>query len=281
MKPVLLLLASLALGAAEYAPAPSEQPKLYTWTTTQSARWRSAGEELRYDTAITWDLALRCTAVDGPRLTLNATFLQVSARHRGPGTDLLVDSASGAGKDDPLLGHLHALHGATLVLSVERATGRVTGVTGGDAVIAAINRRAPAPIAGDPPPLDAQARAAYGPEALAAQWSRILALPRQGPVDASEALPAPFTSGRMVRAWNELAWTVAQPEGAPPAFELARDPSPVRGTVQKLTGAGATVLAADGLPARITGKLAFTLVIEAMTQPVESEHEVAWTLEAK
>jgi len=276
--PLLMLLAAV-LAAVEYAPKP-DQLALYEWTTKQTARWTSAGDDLRYETGIVWSLALRCAAVDGPRMTLAATFIKVIATHTGPGTDIRVDSSTGAGTDDPLLGHLLALVGHTLTLTVDRATGRVSAVTGADEVIAAINQRAPAAVPGDPPPLDAQARAAYGPEAQTRLWSQILALPAAG-VEAP--LPAPFTAGAMTRTWNDLAWTVALPggpEAKAPAFELAKDPAPVRGTVTKLSGAG-TLALANGLPGKAEGKLSFTLAIEAMTQPVATENEISWKFEAK
>jgi hypothetical protein len=276
VKCLLLMLLALGLDAAEYAPKP-DTLRLYAWTTTQSAQWKSAGDELRYDTAITWDLALRCAAVDGPRMTLKATFIKVHATHSGPGTDITVDSATGAGVDDPLLGHLLALVGTTLVMDVERSTGAVASVQGGEAVIAAINRRAPPAVVGDPPPLAAQAAAAYGPDALARLWSQVLALPHAEP---TVALPAPFTAGTMTRTWQDQAWSVALPQGSAPTFELSKDPQPVVGTLGKLSGAGAITLEA-GLPDTVTGKLAFTLAITALTQPVETVNEISWSLERR
>lgn len=274
MRLLALLVLAVALAAVEYAPQ-QDAVRLYKWTTTQTAQWKSAGDDLRYDSEITWQMALRCAALDGPRMTLNATFVSVHATHRGPGTDITVDSASGAGSDDPLLGHLVALVGATLSMDVERATGHVVAVRGGEAVIAAINRRAPPAVVGDPPPLDAQAQAAYGAEALARLWSQILALP--GP-DAAVALPAPFTAGTMQRAWKDSVWTVSLPAGPAPAFELSKDPQPVRGTVRRLSGGGSIELDA-GLPAKAAGKLEFTLAIEAQTQPVETVNVLSWTLD--
>ncbi len=275
-RPLVLCLLAMALAAVEYAPK-VDQLALYTWTTTQSAQWKSAGDDLRYDTRIVWDLALRCAAVDGPRMTLAATFIKVAAQHRGPGTDISVDSASGAGADDALLGHLLVLVGRTLTLEVERATGRVTSVGGADEVIAEVNRRSPPAVPGDPPPLDAQARAAYGPEALARLWSQILVLPGG---EAQVALPAPFTAGTVTRTWSDLAWTMRQPAGAAPAFELGKDPSPVHGTVSQLSGSGSLALAA-GLPGKASGSLSFTLAIDVMTQPVQTLNTVAWTLERR
>ncbi len=273
---ILLCLLGLALGAVEYDPKP-DQLVILGWKTTQKAEWKSAGDDLRYDTAIAWDLAMRCVRTEGPRMLLAATFIKVVATHKGPGTQIRVDSASGEGADDPLLGHLLVLVGKVLTLDVERATGRVVAVAGAEEVLAAINLRAPATIPGDPPPLEAQAKAAYGPEALARLWSQVLALPGG---ETQIALPAPFTSGTMTRTWRDLAWTVALPEGGRPVFELAKDPSPVRGTVAKLEGAGSIALSA-GLPAKAAGRLAFTLDIQAMTQPVTTINEIAWILEAK
>lgn len=274
MRIVAVLLAACVLAAAEYDPQP-DALRLYTWRTAQVAQWKSAGDALRYDSEIIWDMALRCAAVDGPRATLNATFVQVRASHRGPGTAITVDSATGAGADDPLLGHLLALVGETLSLDVERATGRVVAARGGEAIISAINKRAPPAVAGDPPPLDAQARAAFGAEAIARQWSQILALPA---APAEVPLPAPFTGGSMRREWKDLAWTVAAPEA--PAFELSKEPQPVRGTVRTLSGAGRIELA-GGLPVLAEGRLEFTLAIDALTQPVETANVVIWSLAEK
>jgi hypothetical protein len=275
MSRLVVLCLACALGALEYAPT-VDQLRLYRWTTTQSTQWTSAGDTLRYETEIVWDLALRCAASEGQTLTLNATFVQVRATHRGPGTAITVDSTTGAGGDDPLLGHLLVLAGKTLVLTVDRTTGAVSAVGGAEAVIAAINQRAPAAVPGDPPPLDAQAKAAYGPEALARQWSQILALP--GP-SGVVPLPAPFTGGTMTRSWTGEAWTAAIDAKAPPAFELAKDPAPVRGSISALSGGGSVALDA-GLPAKLSGKLEFTLAIDALTQPVETKNAVSWVLTA-
>mgnify|MGYP000125222443 CR=1 FL=1 len=273
---LLLSLLAVAIGALEYTPK-ADQLVLYRWTTTQTAQWKSAGDDLRYDTRIVWDLALRCAAVNGAQMTVKATFVQVSATHRGPGTDIRVDSPSGAGAGDPLLGHLLLLAGRTLTLEVERTTGRVLTVAGADELIAAINAKVPAAVPGDPPPLDAQARAVYGPEALARLWSQVLALPGSA---TAVPLPAPFTSGSMTRTWQDLSWTVKLPDGPAPTFELAKLPAAVRGSVTGLSGSGALALAA-GLPAKSSGKLAFQLVIDAMTQPVTTSNEVTWELDAQ
>lgn len=273
---VLLCLLCLALCSVEYEPKP-DQIAIYAWTTTQSAQWKSAGDDVRYDTVIDWDLAMRCVKTEGPRMTLAVTFIKVVATHRGPGTAIRVDSASGEGADDRLLGHHVALVGKVLTFEVERATGRVVAVAGAEEILAAISRRAPAAMPGDPPPLEAQAKAVYGPEALAQQWSQVLALPGG---ETQIALPAPFTSGTMTRTWKDLVWTVALPEGKLPAFELAKDPAPVRGVVSKLSGTGFVSLS-GGLPAKAAGKLTFTLDINAMTQPVLTVNEISWSLNAR
>ena len=163
MRPLLALLllaaAAATAAAAEYAPQVN-QLRLYRWTTTQTVRWSSAGDDLRFTSEIIWKLALRCAAVEGGRMRLNATFITVTAKHSGPGVEASLDSTSGSGSDDPLLGHLITLVGRTLELDVDRSTGVVAAVRGGDEVIAAINQRAPPAVPGDPPPLDAGARAA-------------------------------------------------------------------------------------------------------------------------
>jgi hypothetical protein len=275
MSRLFLLFLATALTALEYAPT-VDQLRLYRWTTTLSTQWASAGDTLRYDTEIVWDLALRCAASEGQNLTLNLTYVQVRATVRGPGTAITVDSTTGAGGDDPVLGHLLALAGKTLVLTVDRSSGAVSAVGGAEALIAAINQRAPAAVPGDPAPLDAQGRAIYGPEALALQWSQNLALPGQSGV---VPLPAPFTGGTMTRSWNGDAWTAAIDATAPPTLELSKDPAPVRGAITALSGGGSVVLQ-GGMPAQISGKLEITLAMDVLTQPVETKNAVSWSLTA-
>lgn len=277
---LLAVLLATAVVAAEYAPS-AGQIQLYKWHVGQTAEWSSAGDHLKFETAIDWSLALDCVAVDGPRMRLAVTFLDVHATHRGPGVDIVVDSKSGAGTDDPLLGHLIALAGKTLAMEVERATGMVTTVTGGDAIIAAINQRSPSLVPGDPPPLDAAAHAAYGPDALARLWTQVLALPGQTPAQRV-ALPPPFTAGATIeRTWTGLAWKAAVPADAkPPAFELSRDPTPVTGEVRQLTGSG-TVELLKGLPGHNAATMGFTLAMQALTQPVLSVHTLQWQLDAQ
>lgn len=272
---LVLAAAGLLIAADEYDPKP-DQLRFYRWTTTQDAEWTSAGDKLHYRSEIVWRLGLRCASVEGARMRLKATFVTVTASHQGPGIDVRLDSATGAGSDDPLLGHLMALVGATLDIDADRRTGAVATVGGGEAIIAAINQRAPATVPGDPPPLDAGARAAYGPEALARLWSQILALPGSG---TEVALPAPFAPGStMLRTWTGQAWTAALPTGAaPPAFELARDPTPVRGTVRELSGTGGVALS-GGLTGRATGSLSFTLTFDALTQAADSRQQVSWEM---
>jgi hypothetical protein len=53
----------------------------------------------------------------------------------------------------------------------------------------------------------------------------------------------------------------------------------VHGVVRDLSGNG-TLELAQGLPLRATGNLEFTLAIDALTQPVESQHKIRWTLQA-
>ncbi|MEK7414889.1 MAG: hypothetical protein AAB263_16360 [Planctomycetota bacterium] len=277
MRLIASLIACAAMVAAEYAPT-VDQTRLYTWTVDQSADWASAGDKLHFDTKITWGMALRCVAVTAQRVQLNATFVTLKATHTGPGVNVRIDGETGAGADDPLLGHLLALKGQTLVLDVDRSTGVVSSVNGGDEIIAEINKRAPASMPGDPPPLDASARLAYSSESLSRLWSQILALPVNDK-KVAVPLPAPFVPGTTAeRSWKGSEWTVALASDAKaPAFEISKDPSGVRGVVKKLAGSGSMAISA-GLPAKATGKLTFTLAMEALTQPVESQHELKWEL---
>jgi hypothetical protein len=263
------------LAAADgYQPAP-DTVRFYAWTTEQEVAWESAGDQLRFASRLTWKLGLRAAEVAVDRTVLKATIIAVSASHRGPGVEAEVDSATGKGGDDPLLGHLLALPGITLTLTVDPATGAVAAVEGGEAIIAAINRRAPAAVPGDPPPFDAQAQAAYGPEALARLWSQILSLPSAAAQRV--ALPPPFSRGELERSWTGTRWTARLPAGDPPAFELSREPAAIRGTLTALGGQGGLRLA-GGLPAEAEGELKLGLAFDAMTQPVTTSTTLRWTL---
>lgn len=268
----LVLLLAACLAALEYDPRPG-QVAFYRWTTEQRAEWESAGDRLRYDTRIVWDLGLRCAAREGDAMTLALTFIRVVASHRGPATDIAVDSSRGTGADDPLLGHLHALAGQTLELVVARASGAVREVRGTEGLLAALHRRAPAAMPGDPPPLAAQAEALWGPAAWARLWSQVLALP--GP-DTVEPLPAPFTAGALRRRWQGERWQVELAPGEA-AFQLAGDPTPAAGRIVALAGAGEVSLR-DGLPGELRGRMSVQLEQSVLTQPVVSRHEIAWTL---
>ncbi|MCS6970681.1 MAG: hypothetical protein RMM29_01135 [Planctomycetota bacterium] len=270
---LLLALAGL-LPALSYDPRP-EQVVFYRWVTEQRVQWESAGDRLQYETRIAWDLGLRCAAVEATSATLALSFIRVQALHRGPATEIVLDSARGAGADDPLLGHLYALVGQTLRLQVERASGRVLRVEGAEEIVAAVQRRAPASMPGEPSPLAAQAEALWGAAAWQRLWSQILALPR--PEDDEVPLPAPFSGGALRRSWQGQRWQLRVPDGAAPRFVLASDPTPVQGSISALRGEGEIALA-EGLPSQLRGRLALTLAIEAMTQPVSSQHEIAWEL---
>jgi len=143
--------------------------RLYAYSLKQTVAWDSAGDQLSYASTLTWKFLLSVSEATPERAVLNATILRVQATHDGPGSRRLVDSGAKDdldGGDDPLLGHLLALNGAVLSVIVAPATGVVSEVRGGDAIIARINKRAPATIPGDAPPLDAAARAAFSSDAL-------------------------------------------------------------------------------------------------------------------
>lgn len=272
MRVALVCFLAACATALEYDPRPG-QVVFYRWTTEQRTEWESAGDRLRYDTRIVWDLGLRCAARDEATMTLALTFIRVVASHRGPATDIAIDSSRGTGADDPLLGHLHALAGQTLELVVARASGAVREVRGTDELLAALHRRAPAAMPGDPPPLAAQAEAVWGPDAWARLWTRILALP--GPATV-EPLPAPFTAGAVRRQWQGDSW---QAELAPgeASFVLANDPTPAIGRISALTGSGEISLR-DGMPGEMRGRLSVRLELSVLTQPVASRHDIAWAL---
>ena len=85
MRIVAVLLAACVLAAAEYDPQP-DALRLYTWRTAQVAQWKSAGDALRYDSEIIWDMALRCAAVDGHHHPVTGSLVVLTTAHlwRGP-----------------------------------------------------------------------------------------------------------------------------------------------------------------------------------------------------
>ncbi len=277
-----------ALRAGD-APAawsfPPDQVRFYVYTLTQDTTFASAGDTLKYTSSFTWKLGMSGQPAGPGRARVNLTGIRIQASHRGPDRTAEIDSSRAAGErgeQDPLLGGLLALHGVTLTLDLEPRTGQVASVAGGESIIANLNRLVPAAFPGEPPPLDAAARETYSPEALARWWSQALARPPADGKPQTIALGAGPTApiaGSAERRWNGAAWTAVLPAGSDHLpVRLSPDPSPVEGKLHAFSGEGRSAAAADGWPDLIEGRLAFTLTLTALTQPVEQKHEIRWRL---
>jgi hypothetical protein len=273
---ILILCACVAVAAEEPGwHFPLKQAVFYRYELTQTVSWRSSGDSLDYSSGMTWTFALRAIDTNGPTVHLNATIIRVQASLDGPAAEVRVDSRNPTAANDPVYGHLVGLAGITLMLTVDPLTGRVSAVSGGEEIIKQINARHPAAVPGDPPPLDATAKRLYSSEALAAWWSVILSQPTTAP----EPLPlAPPLSGALTRTWNAGHFTVSLPEGVSSLpVTIVEGVNPVAGTLTAVTGAGDLVMA-DGLMAKSTGTLAYTLTLSALTQKVEQQHAQTWKL---
>lgn len=265
-----MLLLAAPLAAADYAFA--GPPRTYLYELKQQVAWESAGDRLAYATEVSWKVLLAGRGQRDGRCEVAATVLRVTASHRGPGSERRFDSAEEG--DDALLGHLKAVEGAVLTLAVEPRSGRVESVRGTETIAAAVARRAPdLADPGAPSPLAEAARQAYAPARLARLWSQLLARPGEAPERVPLGEPL---AGEMQRRWNGEAWTLAGATDPLPVSFLA-DPTPVKGVVTGLRGAGAN-RQRDGWPGGAEGEMSFTLELEALTQPVRQEHRIAWTL---
>ncbi len=268
-------------------PAATAQPgysftvganRIYAYSLKQSVAWNSAGDDLTYTSTLTWKFLLTVAESTPERAVLNATILRVQATHEGPGSKRLVDSSAKIGddgSDDALLGHLLALNGAVLTVIVAPTTGNVSEVRGGEAIIARINKRAPSATPGDPPPLDAAAKAAFSSEALSRIWSQLLTLPSATPVRVPLGPPL---NGEIERTWQGPTYALRLPAGADRlSATLVGDPTPVSAVLSELTGSGGTSIA-EGLPGAGKGELTLALTFLALTQPVLQRHTLAWEL---
>ena len=273
--PCLLLPAAfIALHAADagyrFAPGPAQS---YLAETRQEVAWESAGDKLAFVSTLALSQAWKCVAVEGTIARVEVTTLRVIATHKGPGADHAFDSAVPESAEDPLLGHLKAIEGVTLVFAIDQATG-ATRVTGGSRIAEAIARRAPNlvdPLS--PSPLAAQAAQLYGDANLSRIWSQTLALPS---ATAQEVpLGEPLT-GVLTRTWKGFEYALA---GTPAGMvTLAREPTPVTATISPVAGTGSAAIAADGWPQTAGGGMSFTLTVDALTQPVAQRHTVRWQL---
>lgn len=280
----LLIVASCWAGES-IAPAPvggyrftAGQGLIYDYTVKQDVAWESAGDRLSYVTTMNWRFAVQPEAITPERVELVVTVLRVQATHTGPGSDRRVDGALPAGndgRDDPLLGHLLEMKNAVLTVVLDPRSGVVSEVRGGDELVKRLAKRFPPAFPGDPPPLEAAAKAAYGNEALVRQWNQLLALPGSG----TQTVPlGPPLEAALERTWTGSAYTLALPAAKPRLdVQLLKDPTPVSGVLADLAGEGRVDLQ-DGAPKRATGTLRFTLTLSALTQPVVQRHQLTWTL---
>lgn len=275
LAPCLLLPAvALSLQAAEtgyrFTPGPAQS---YLAETRQEVAWESAGDKLVFVSTLALSQAWKCVAVEGNSAQVEVTTLRVIATHKGPGADHAFDSAVPGTAEDPLLGHLKAIEGATLVFTIDQATG-ATRVSGGSRIAEAIAKRAPNlvdPLS--PSPLAAQAAQLYGDANLSRIWSQTLALP--SPAAQEVPLGEPL-SGTLLRTWKGSEYTLAgTPAGT---VTLAREPTPVTAAISPVAGTGTSAITADGWPQTAGGSMSFTLTVDALTQPVAQRHAVRWQL---
>ena len=279
-------------AATTVAPAPAIVPvvsgyqfivgtnQLYAYSLKQTVSWNSAGDALTYQSTLMWKFLLTVVEATPERAVLEATILRVQATHEGPGSRRQVDSGIKGelnGADDPLIGHLLALSGAVLTLVINPTTGHVSDVRGGEAIVAKINKQVPALIAGDSPPLDAAAKAAFSGEALGRIWNQLLAQPR----DTSVRVPlGPPLHGEVERQWQGAQFTLLLPAGTDHLdATLVGDPTPVAVKMSALTGkGGVNVNLKNGMPGGSKGELGFLLTFNALTQPVGQQHLIKWEL---
>jgi len=275
----LLLLGGLA-AADGHAFAEGDRHR-YVYAVEDTVRWSSEDDELAFRSHLRWVFVLVVGEVAEERAELLVTFLGVDAGIRGPASEhryATVDEDTGeerVGADDPLFGHLAALEGATLELSVDPRTGEVGEVGGTDDLVARMKRYQRRRDGIVDPALIERVRAAYAPAELARIWSRILEVPGEGAdrLDLGERL-----GGHLARTWNDGAWEVALPEdeSARPTVMLAGAPKPVEVRMSALEGSGYNEFSDEGLLLGGRGAIDFTLAGEALTQPLEQHHELRW-----
>lgn len=253
--------------------------QFYVYSLKQTVAWGSAGDQLTFTSTLGWKFLLTVAESTPERAVLDATILRVQASHVGPGTRRAVDSKEKVGEDggdDPLLGHLLALNGAVLHLTIVPTSGLVTEVRGGDEIVARLNKRAPATTPGDPPPLDAPARAAFSSEALTRLWNQLLAQPVAG---TTRVPLGPPLGGEIERVWEGATYRLRLPAGSERLnATLVGEPTPVAAVLSELTGTGSAAVGSNGLPGAAKGDLAFSVTFQALTQPVVQRHTLVWEL---
>lgn len=255
-----------------------KRPSLFAYALKQTVQFVSAGDKLEYTTTMTWKFALVPIKVEENSAQLSITILRIHATHDGPGSRRQIDSSlpyEQDGHDDPLIGHLLAVAGTELQVTVNPQTGQVNNVTGGEAVIARINKLAPPLFPGEPGPLDAAAKKTFSDEALTRMWNHLMSLPQSKP----HAVPfGPPLSGALERQWTDTTWKDGLPAGTTSLkVDLLQDPTPLSVTITNVQGEGKRTVV-DGLPGPCTGKLAFDMLFQALTQPVVQRHTLTWEL---
>jgi hypothetical protein len=279
-------------------------PLIYAYDMLMTVQQATAGDQVQEQASLLWKFALLPERVAPDSVQVMLTILRVEASSTSPTSSHAIDSGQrgeDAGGADPLLGPLLDLDGAILHLTLDPRTGRVSSVTGGEAIVNRIDARFPAPFPGDPPPMHAQAERAYSSEALSRLWSDILLLPpATGTVQAVST--GPPLDQAIERIWTGRGYQLALagpglPPGGPapattttatastadaarmgaPEVVLHADPVPVRARLVAFSGQGSIALR-DGVPEHYRGDMTFDLLFTAQTQDVVQHHHVAWQL---
>jgi hypothetical protein len=253
--------------------------QFYVYSLKQTVAWTSAGETLTFSTTMSWKFLLSVTEVAPERITLDATILRIQASHSGPGRNRAVDSNLSIehdGGDDPLIGHLLALKGAVLRITIAPTSGLVTEVRGGDEIVARINKRVPSVIPGKSSDLEPAAKAAFSSEALTRLWNQMLVQPTTG---VTRVPLGPPLGGEVEQVWQGSTYRLSLPAGTNHLnATLVGDPTPVSVVLSELTGTGTTSVGKNGLPGVAKGELGYLVTFNALTQPVAQRHQVIWEL---
>jgi hypothetical protein len=264
--------AAAASGGYAFVPG---QARLGRYDLRQETVLSTAGDRLTYVTTIGWRFVLLPLSISATRAALAVSVLHVDATLDGPATFDHIDSDSDdpAQGQDPVFGHLLALRGARLVLSVDPLTGVVDAVQGGDAIAAAVAKDAPSALGpGEPSPLEAAAKAAYSSDALARLWTAMLARPGQGDYPLGPPL-----DGAARRSWSGADYTLALAGADHRDATLGQAPLAVQARLSALSGKGHQGLGPD-LVGTAGGTMHALIAFDALTQGAGSDLTVGWSL---